>query len=95
MIAVFEILFDILLAIVILWLAIRTVYIDNMFESIMSFIGFGLFMSMAWLRLGSIDLALAEAALGSGISGALLLMAKKKLSGSVVVNNNHTESSDE
>jgi len=94
MMNIFEILFDLLLAFVILWLAVRTVYIHNLFESIMSFIGFGLFMSIAWLRLGSIDLALAEAALGSGISGALLLMAKKKLSDCAVENKSYKESSN-
>jgi multisubunit Na+/H+ antiporter MnhB subunit len=39
------------------------------------FIAFGLLMALAWVRLDAIDIALAEAAIGAGITGALLLDA--------------------
>jgi multisubunit Na+/H+ antiporter MnhB subunit len=39
------------------------------------FIAFGLMMALIWARLGAPDLALAEAAIGAGLSGALLLAA--------------------
>ena len=39
----------------------------------MSFLGLGVIMSLVWLRLGSVDVALAEAALGSGLLSAVLV----------------------
>lgn len=38
-----------------------------------AFLTLGALMSLLWLRLGSVDVALAEAALGSGLLGALLV----------------------
>lgn len=39
----------------------------------MAFLGLGVLMTLSWLRLGSIDVALAEAALGTGLLSALLV----------------------
>jgi uncharacterized MnhB-related membrane protein len=39
------------------------------------FIIFGLLMSLAWARLAAPDIGLAEAAIGAGLTGALLLDA--------------------
>jgi hypothetical protein len=39
------------------------------------FIVFGLLMTLAWARLQAPDIALAEAAIGAGLTGALLLDA--------------------
>lgn len=39
------------------------------------FIAFGLLLALAWARLGAADVALAEAAIGAGVAGALLLDA--------------------
>lgn len=71
--------FDILLGILLLWLAWKTLYADHLFNSIVSFIAFGLVVALAWLRLLAPDLALAEAALGSGITGGLLLASLARL----------------
>jgi energy-converting hydrogenase B subunit D len=43
------------------------------------FIAYGLIMALAWVRLGAPDLALAEAALGAGVTGALFLNAIRRL----------------
>ncbi len=43
------------------------------------FICFGLVMALAWVRLDAPDVALAEAAIGSGLTGALLLAAWARL----------------
>ena len=67
--------FDVLLGVTLLWFAWRTIFAHSLFESILSFIAFGMMLAMVWLRLGSVDVALAEAVLGSGITGALLLAA--------------------
>ena len=39
------------------------------------FIVFSLLMTLAWARLAAPDIALAEAAIGAGLTGALLLDA--------------------
>ncbi|MBN2839741.1 MAG: DUF4040 domain-containing protein [Coriobacteriia bacterium] len=68
-------LFDILLVGVLVWIAIGSISEAKLFKSIVMFVVFGLFMSLAWIRLGSPDVALAEAAIGAGVTGALLLDA--------------------
>lgn len=72
-------LFDILLGLILVWLGLRTVFAQELFDSIIAFIGLGMLMALAWLRLGTLDLALAEAALGGGVTGALLLAALNRL----------------
>lgn len=67
--------FDILLVGVLVWIAIGSITEAKLFKSIVMFVVFGLFMSLAWIRLGSPDVALAEAAIGAGVTGALLLDA--------------------
>ena len=76
-------LFDGLLGLTLLWLGLRAVSSRALFHTIMSFIGLGLLMALAWVRLGAPDVALAEAALGSGVTGALLLAAFKRLKNGV------------
>lgn len=72
-------LFDGLLGVTLLWLGIRSVSAIDLLSTIMSFIGLGVVAALIWVRLGAPDIALAEAALGSGITGALLLAAFKRL----------------
>jgi uncharacterized MnhB-related membrane protein len=74
-----EWLFDGLLGLTLLWLAGRVVFARELFGSVVSFIALGMLMALAWLRLGAPDLALAEAALGGGVTGALLLAALSRL----------------
>jgi energy-converting hydrogenase B subunit D len=44
----------------------------------MLFIAFGLLMALVWGRLNAFDVAMAEAAIGAGLTGALLLAALAK-----------------
>jgi uncharacterized MnhB-related membrane protein len=48
---------------------------ENFLQSAVIFIAFGLFMALAWVRLQAPDIALAEAAIGAGITGVLLMDA--------------------
>ena len=64
---------DIFLSFGLLWLAFRMVQTNNLFNVTVYFIVFGMILALVWVRLGAFDLALAEVALGSGITGALLL----------------------
>jgi len=45
----------------------------QLFRSVVLFITFGLLMSISWMRLEAPDIALAEAAIGAGLMGVLLL----------------------
>ena len=68
-------LYDLLIAVTLVWIAWRTLTSDALFKSVALFIVFGLLMALAWVRLQAPDIALAEAAIGAGLTGALLLDA--------------------
>ncbi len=68
-------LLDILLVISLLSLAWATLTTSDARRSVVLFIAFGLVLTLAWARLLAPDVALAEAAIGAGLSGALLLAA--------------------
>ncbi|MFZ0256080.1 MAG: Na(+)/H(+) antiporter subunit B [Gammaproteobacteria bacterium] len=50
-------------------------------RAVVLFIGFGLLLALIWVRLRAPDVALAEAAIGAGLTGALLLSALRDESG--------------
>lgn len=67
--------FDALLALALLWSAWRSLATPELTRAVVMFIVFGLLMALAWARLDAPDIALAEAAIGAGLTGALLLDA--------------------
>lgn len=67
--------FDLLLAAALLWSAWRTVAAAARARAVLLFIVFGLLMALAWARLMAPDIAIAEAAIGAGLTGALVLDA--------------------
>lgn len=71
--------FDVLLAISLLWSAWRSISSPQLDRAIVLFIIFGLLMTLAWARLSAPDIGLAEAAIGAGLTGALLLDTFKTL----------------
>ena len=71
--------FDGILALILLVLAWRLLRSPDLFKAVVLFISFGLMMSLAWVRLKAVDIALAEAAIGAGITGALFLTALGRL----------------
>jgi len=71
--------FDSLLGLGLLWLAWRALTSLDLFKATVLFIAFGLLMALAWVRLDAPDIALAEAAIGAGLTGALLLAALARL----------------
>ena len=71
--------FDVLLALALLWSAWRTLATPDLTRAVVMFIVFGLLMALAWVRLRAPDVALAEAAIGAGLTGALLLAALDRL----------------
>jgi uncharacterized MnhB-related membrane protein len=67
--------FDGLLLLVIVVLAWRSLNDRDVVRAVISFIALGLLIAVAWVRLRAPDVALAEAAVGSGLTGALILSA--------------------
>lgn len=70
---------DALIAVAILAVALATVAARGTFTAVALFIAYGLLLSFAWVRLGAMDIALTEAAIGAGLSGALLLGAAARV----------------
>ena len=64
---------DLLLVVALLWSAVRALTSPDLFRAVVLFIVFSLLMALAWARLNAPDIALAEAAIGAGITGVLLL----------------------
>ncbi|KIC48034.1 Na(+)/H(+) antiporter subunit B [Tateyamaria sp. ANG-S1] len=67
------IVFDVTLAVGLLAVAWLSLASRDAFRMIVLFMMFGLLASLGWVRLNAPDVALAEAAVGAGITGALLL----------------------
>jgi uncharacterized MnhB-related membrane protein len=67
--------FDWILVLVMVVLAWRSLNDRDLFRGLIKFIALGLLLAVAWVRLRAPDVALAEAAVGSGLTGALLLSA--------------------
>lgn len=70
---------DVLLIAALLLTSWRLLEASDLFQAIVLFISFGLFLSLVWLRLQAPDIALAEAAVGAGLAGVLLLGTFKGL----------------
>ncbi|HLW04878.1 MAG TPA: hydrogenase subunit MbhD domain-containing protein [Azoarcus sp.] len=64
---------DALLAVTLLITAVLALASPSLFRAVVLFIVFGLLMALVWVRLEAPDIALAEAAIGAGLTGVLLL----------------------
>ncbi len=71
--------FDAVLVLTLLALAVRALTVNDLLQTVVLFIAFGLFMALAWVRLNAPDIALAEAAIGAGLTGVLLLDAARQI----------------
>lgn len=74
-------LLDLALAALLLMLAFRVVAEPDERSAIITFLGFGLLLGLAWVRLAAPDVALTEIAIGGGVTGILLLRAEAMLRG--------------
>lgn len=70
---------DALIGFGLLGLAWRALASPQLFRAVVLFVAFGLLMALAWVRLNAPDIAIAEVAIGAGLTGALLLAAVAKL----------------
>src|SRR5262252_8085320 len=71
--------FDIGLALLVVGVAAWTTVARDTFAAVVGFVAYGLLLALVWVRLAAPDVALTEAALGSGLTGGLLLGASTRL----------------
>jgi multisubunit Na+/H+ antiporter MnhB subunit len=71
--------FEIVLAAVVLGLGIWTIAVRETYSATVGFVAYGLLVSLIWVRLDAVDVALTEAAIGGGLGGVLLLGAAARL----------------
>ena len=69
------------LAALIVALAVWTVVARDAFAAVVGFIAYGLLLTLVWVQLQGVDVALTEAAIGGGLTGALLVGAASRLRG--------------
>jgi len=67
------------LALLVLGLAVWTVVARGAFSAVVGFVVYGLLLALVWVRLAAVDVALTEAAVGSGVTGMLLIAAAARL----------------
>lgn len=70
---------DLLLALGVVSLAFLSLFSRSLFNGIVLFVCMGMLVALIWIRMNAIDVAIAEAAIGSGLTGALLFAAWSKL----------------
>lgn len=75
----FALAFEIGLALLVVAVAIWTLAVRDNFAAVVGFVTYGLLLALVWVYLAAVDVALTEAAIGSGVTGVLLLMAVTRL----------------
>ena len=72
---------DIGLAFLVFAVAAWTIFAPGAFAATVGYVVYGLLLSLVWIRLFAVDVALTEAAIGSGVTGILLIGAAARLRG--------------
>lgn len=70
---------DLLLALALPVIALVAVLRRDPLEAVMLLFAFGVLLALTWARLGAPDVAMVEAALGAGVTGALFLSAMGRM----------------
>lgn len=74
--------FDAVLGLLLLLCAWQVVAARGVRDAATSFIAFGLLLGLVWVRLGSVDIALTEVAVGGGLTTIVLLRAVSQIAAS-------------
>lgn len=74
-------LLDGLLVLIVLALALGSVVAGGLSTAVACFVSYGLLLAFVWLRVQAVDVAMTEAAIGAGLTGALLIGAAARLGG--------------
>ena len=70
---------DIGLAFLVFAVAAWTIFARGAFVAVVGYVTYGLLLSIVWVRLFAVDVALTEAAIGSGVTGVLLIGAAARM----------------
>jgi multisubunit Na+/H+ antiporter MnhB subunit len=71
--------FNVGLALLVLALAVWTVVARDTFAAAVGFVGYGMLLTLVWVQLQGVDVALIEGAIGGGLTGAMLIAAASRL----------------
>jgi len=66
-------------ALLILALAVYTTVVRDTFSAAAGFLAYGLLLTIAWVQLHAVDVALTESAIGAGLTSLLLVRASSRL----------------
>jgi multisubunit Na+/H+ antiporter MnhB subunit len=66
-------------ALLIVALAVGIIFVRSTFAAVTGFLAYGLLLTLTWVRLHGVDVALTEAAIGGGLTGAMLIGAAGRL----------------
>jgi multisubunit Na+/H+ antiporter MnhB subunit len=72
---------DIAMVGLLLAIGVFTIAVRDAFAAVIAFAAYGLLVAVVWVRLQAVDVALTEAAIGSGLTGVLMLGAAARLRG--------------
>lgn len=70
---------NLVLVALVLGIAVWTIVARETFAAVAGFIVYGLLLTLVWVQLSAIDVALTEAAIGAALTGALLIGAAYRL----------------
>jgi multisubunit Na+/H+ antiporter MnhB subunit len=70
---------DAALALLVLGLAVWVTVARATYGAVVGYVAYGLLLAIVWVRLAAVDVAMTEAALGTGLTGLLLLGAAARL----------------
>jgi uncharacterized MnhB-related membrane protein len=70
---------DLGLALLVFAVGAWTIFAREAFAATVGYVVYGLLLSLVWIRLFAVDVALTEAAIGSGVTGILLIGAAARL----------------
>ncbi|MFC1457074.1 MnhB domain-containing protein [Microvirga arabica] len=71
--------FELILCLMILGTACVALFMRDFLAAVAFFVVFGNLMGLAWLTLGAVNVALAEIAIGAGVTGVLLVLTRGRL----------------
>jgi multisubunit Na+/H+ antiporter MnhB subunit len=71
--------FDVAIALLIMAIGCWIVIVPDVTRAVIGFIVYGLMLTIVWVRLSAVDVALTEAAIGGGLTGMLLINAAGRL----------------
>jgi multisubunit Na+/H+ antiporter MnhB subunit len=74
-----ELFYELLLGLLAIAAASWSVATRDSYSATVGFVSYGLLMALVWMQIQAVDVALAEAAIGSGLTGLLLLGAAARL----------------